>query len=108
MIRDESELVVESRPEPAHDTVRIPLPGDDEWIHRVHLGGHHFLAVFRNLLVPVIGFSPANSFGKSFSAYYPIDEIYKVIRSAKPADISPDTCFVAIKLLKEIVDKEKL
>jgi hypothetical protein len=102
---DEDTLVVESRAEPAHSD-QIPLPTDDYWFHRIGLGGGCFLASFRMFGVTVIGFSPANGLTRSHPAHYPVDEIYKYIRSAKPDTITADTCFAAIKLLKETLDKE--
>lgn len=100
-------LVLESRSEPVFPPGWIYLPDDDEWVHRVDIGGCHMVA-FRRLFVMVIGYGPATGVTRSLPAHYPVDEIYQYIRPDRPdPSIPADTCFAAIKMLKEAVGAQK-
>lgn len=99
--------LVESRPEPEPRAIQIPLPDDDHWIHRVELGGGYHMAAFRKFDVMVIGFAPANGYGKSLPAHLPVGDIYRHIRSGKPDIASADLCFTAIGLLKSAIGNEE-
>lgn len=97
-------LVLESRSEPVFPPEWIHLPEDDGWVHRIDIGGHYMVA-FRKLYVMVIGYGPATGMTKALPAHYPVDEIYRHTRSSRPDPTIPaDTCFAAIKMLKEAVE----